>query len=71
MEVISAKYLGLLHVCAYCGALLRYGPQDVYEGHYLYCPVCKEKQECALQKDYDGAPTQEEPANDAAKTISC
>lgn len=53
MEVVSQKHLGLLHSCISCGALLRYNAGDTYDG-YIYCPLCKTKQECALQVNYDG-----------------
>ena len=53
MEVLSQRYLGFLHSCIECGALLKYEPTDIYDG-YLYCPLCKTKQKCALQVGYDG-----------------
>lgn len=54
MQVIYPKCAGLVHICKFCGAILKYEPQDIFEGKYIYCPLCKEKQECALQLNYDG-----------------
>ena len=54
MNVIYPKCAGHIHICSSCGAILQYALTDIYEGKYIYCPVCKEKQECALQLNYDG-----------------
>lgn len=54
MRVISPKPLASLHNCINCGALLQYERQDIYQNKYIYCPICKTKQECACDLSYDG-----------------
>lgn len=51
MMVVSPKFIGNLHVCEKCGAMLKISPEDIYEQKYIYCPVCKEKQESSLVLD--------------------
>ena len=45
MTVYSKSYPGLLHICKSCYALLGYSAADIYEKKYIYCPLCKEKNE--------------------------
>lgn len=54
IQVICPKCVGLIHSCTWCGAIFKYEMEDVYEKKYIYCPICKEKQECALQIKYNG-----------------
>lgn len=54
MTVLSVKFPGSIHICENCGAVLAYHATDVYENHYIYCPVCKLKQQCELDLSYDG-----------------
>ncbi len=54
MEVIRQIAPGSLHICDNCYALLAYNPSDVYEGHFIYCPVCKKRQKCNMDLEWDG-----------------
>lgn len=54
MQVLMERAPALMVVCDQCGALLSYQFNDVYEGHFIYCPRCHYKQEVALQNDYRG-----------------
>lgn len=54
MKVICKVPLASIHTCVNCGALLYYGLEDIYENKYIYCPICKTKQECACDLSYDG-----------------
>lgn len=55
VQVISPKRVWPLHTCVECGALLTYDyTKDIYEGKYIYCPICKTKQLSALDLNYDG-----------------
>ena len=54
MKVICQQPLASIHTCVECGALLYYGREDIYENKYIYCPLCKTKQECACDLSYDG-----------------
>ena len=54
MKILSPVFPGSIHFCIECHALLAYTPQDIYENHFIYCPLCKTKQECAMDLNYDG-----------------
>ena len=54
MQVISPKPIAFLHTCIECGALLTYNFNDIYQNKYIYCPICKTKQESACDLSYDG-----------------
>lgn len=54
MKVLSQRFPGSIHICVECHAALAYSPRDVYENHYIYCPLCKTKQLCAMDLSYDG-----------------
>lgn len=54
MQVLAQNSPALLTVCENCNALLAYQINDVYEGHFIYCPVCRYKNEVRLRLDYDG-----------------
>jgi len=60
MIVLSARPVGLMHVCENCHAVLAYQPEDIYDYCYIYCPVCKIKQKCALDLRYDGTVKKEQ-----------
>lgn len=59
IQVIAPKCCGLVHICDYCGCIFKYEASDVYDKKYVYCPICKEKQEAALQVGYDGVVREE------------
>ena len=43
-----------MHMCSNCYALLTYQTNDIYEKHFIYCPVCKSKEQVLFELDYDG-----------------
>lgn len=45
MTILSQTFPGLTRVCDGCGALLGYSAKDIYEKKYIYCNVCKHKNE--------------------------
>ena len=45
MTILSKGYPGFTLVCEQCNSLLAYNSKDVYEGKYVYCAVCKHKNE--------------------------
>lgn len=45
VEVITQKYPGFVVICEGCGRLLAYKREDMYEGKFVYCPICKYKNE--------------------------
>lgn len=45
MTILSNKFPGLTCVCDGCGALLSYAEKDMYEKKYIYCTICKHKNE--------------------------
>lgn len=45
MTILSNKFPGFTRVCDGCGALLSYAAKDIYEKKYIYCSVCKHKNE--------------------------
>ena len=48
MKVLAQKFCGSIHICDNCNAVLAYKPSDIYEGTFIYCPVCKMRQRCAM-----------------------
>lgn len=54
MTVLYNKFPGSIHICSNCGALLKYTTQDIYENCYIYCPLCKSREKCAMDLSYDG-----------------
>lgn len=54
MIQVLAKNAILLHICSSCGCVFKYEVNDIYESKYLYCPICRAKEEAALQLNYDG-----------------
>lgn len=49
VKVLADHFLGLTRYCDGCGALLGYNWKDLYEGKYIYCPICKMKLEVDLR----------------------
>ena len=49
MIVLSDKFVGLLHVCSQCGAVLAYKGEDVYVNGCIYCPVCHSMEKCNME----------------------
>lgn len=45
MTILSKTFPGLMRICDGCGALLGYDAKDIYEKKYIYCSVCKHKNE--------------------------
>lgn len=54
MQILSTKYIGFVKICDTCGALLAYKPTDIYEGKYIYCPICKSKLGAQIDLGYEG-----------------
>ena len=54
MKVLSEKPVASIHECVNCHCILAYNISDIYEGHFIYCPVCKYKQRVNLELAYDG-----------------
>ena len=54
VKVILPKTPAFLHMCSNCYALLTYSTNDIYEKHFIYCPVCKSKEQVLFELDYDG-----------------
>ena len=48
ITVLSQKYPGSLLFCQECHALLAFKAADLYEGKYIYCPVCRAKNETKI-----------------------
>ena len=53
MKILSQTFPGSLHICCECRALLAYQPSDIYDKKYIYCPICKTKQECKMNLEYE------------------
>lgn len=53
MRVISPKPIAHIHTCA-CGCIFSYDFEDIYQNKYIYCPICRTKQESACDLSYDG-----------------
>ena len=59
MRVLSQTFCGSILECKGCHAILAYGPADIYQDCYVFCPICKEKNMAAMSLSYDGL--KEEP----------
>ena len=66
MVLLSNYYRGLVCRCNACGALLGYGPEDVFDNSYVKCPKCGFKILTKMQLDYDGVIREEK---DDGKTV--
>ena len=67
MVLLSNYYRGLVCRCNACGALLGYGPEDVFDNSYVKCPVCNFKILTKMQLDYDGSKNIDQFINDCNK----
>lgn len=56
MKVLSKRFCGSIAYCE-CGAVLAFGPQDIYEDKYIYCPICNAKILTQMNLSYNGEPT--------------
>lgn len=54
MKVLSKTFCGSIIECTECHAILAYGPTDIYQNKYVYCPLCKTKLLTAMNLEYDG-----------------
>ena len=54
MMVLTKTYPGFIHICSNCGALLQFNAADIYENKWIYCPICRSKEDCQLDKSYNG-----------------
>lgn len=54
MKILSPTFPGSIHFCINCQALLAYSPKDIYDNCFIYCPICKTKQKCAMDLSYNG-----------------
>lgn len=45
MTILSNKFPGFIRICDECGAPLGYDAKDIYEKKYIYCTICKHKNE--------------------------
>ena len=45
MTILSQNFPGFMRVCDECGTLLGYSAKDMYEKKYVYCTICKHKNE--------------------------
>ena len=50
MTILSQTYPGFILVCKECHALLGYTSKDIYQGKFVYCPLCKYKNESKFQE---------------------
>ena len=48
MQVLSNGWCGRILVCAQCYSLLAFNEKDIYDKKYVYCPLCKNKNEIPL-----------------------
>ena len=53
MNILSPKYPGRIAICSFCGALLSYNDNDVYD-NIIYCPLCRQPTKIDYDKNYDG-----------------
>lgn len=53
MIILAQCYNGSIHRCE-CGAVLGYNSQDINEGQFIYCPVCRVRQKVKMNLNYDG-----------------
>lgn len=48
MKILSQTYPGSIKICRECGCLFSFLPSDIYEKHWLYCPICKTRMESPM-----------------------
>ena len=56
MTVLSQGYPGRTLICTQCYSLLAFNDKDIYENKYVYCPICKTKNEIPLIVDVQARP---------------
>lgn len=54
MIVVSQKFLGLTCCCSQCGILFSFKKEDVFENKWVYCPVCRAKNDAMVDYSYNG-----------------
>jgi len=54
VQVILKNRPAFLWTCSNCNALLTYQTNDIYESHFIYCPICKSKEHVLFELNYDG-----------------
>lgn len=59
MVLLNNRYYGSICRCNACGAILGYGPEDIFENSYVKCPLCGFKILTKMQLDYDGVVREE------------
>lgn len=67
MTILSKTFPGLTRVCDECGALLGYNAKDMYEKKYIYCIICKYKNEVPPIIEAQVIEMKKEINNNAAK----
>ena len=65
MTILNNYYFGLICRCNNCGALLGYGPEDIFNNSYVRCPRCGFKILTKMQLDYDGVIREEKTNGEA------
>ena len=67
MTILSKTFPGFMRVCDECGALLSYAAKDMYEKKYIYCSICKHKNEVPEIVEAQLVEIKTEINNDAAE----
>ena len=67
MTILSQTFPGFTRICDGCGALLSYAAKDMYEKKYIYCIVCKHKNEVPEIVEAQLVEIKKEINNDAAE----
>ena len=67
MTILSKTFPGFMRVCEGCGALLSYAAKDMYEKKYIYCSICKHKNEVPEMVEAQLVEIKKEINNDAAE----
>ena len=67
MTILSQTFPGFTRICDGCGALLSYAAKDMYEMKYIYCIVCKHKNEVPEIVEAQLVEIKKEINNDAAE----
>lgn len=67
MQVLSQGYCGRTLVCTQCYSLLAFNEKDIYDKKYVYCPLCKCKNEIPLVVDVEARPAIEKKNEEEKK----
>ena len=51
MNILSTKFLGVIHICEACPAIFSYKADEVAADGTVVCPVCGFKQESKIAYD--------------------